>query len=92
MAGYKVIDSSFVHLSILAGGEVNFFYSLDDNDVGLDDNMFYGLTAALTAGLHAEIFSILTAEVRYHYGLLPILKTRDESKLSGWTFAVGAKF
>ena len=92
MAGYKIIDSSFVNLSLLAGGEVNFFYSLDENDVGLDDNMFKGLTVALSTGLHAEFFSILTAEVRYHYGLLPILNTRDDSKLSGWTLAVGAKF
>jgi len=92
MAGYKIIDSSVVNLSILAGGEVNFFYSLDDNDVGLDNDMFYGLTAALTGGLHAEFFSIVTAEVRYHLGLLPILKTRDDSILSGWTLAIGAKF
>lgn len=92
MAGYKFIETSTINMSALAGAEVNFFYSLDENDVGLDDNMFYGLTAALSAGLHAEFFSILTAEVRYHYGLLPILKTRDDSKLSGWTLAVGAKF
>lgn len=92
MAGYKVIDSSFVNLSILAGGEINFFYSLDENDVGLDDNDFYGLSGALSAGLHAEFFSILTTEIRYHYGLFPILKTRDDSKLSGWTIAIGAKF
>ena len=92
MCGYTLIDSSSVNLSVLAGAEVNFFYSLDDNDAGLDDDLFYGVTTALTSALHAEFFSVLTAEVSYHFALQPILKTRDDSLLRGWTLALGAKF
>ena len=92
LCGYSIVDSSSINLSALAGVEANFFYSLDDNDVGLEDDMYYGMTAALSAGLRADFFSWLTAEISYHYGFLPTLKTRDDSKLRGWTIAAGVKF
>lgn len=91
-AGYKLTKDSFVNLSALAGGEVVFFYDVDENDLGLVSNSFYGISTNLTAILHAEIFSFFTVEVKYHYGLLPVLRTRDDSKLSGWTLAMGVKF
>lgn len=91
-AGYTFLTNDVVHLSILGGGEVVFFYDVDDNTLGFDDNDFYGVSTNLTAMLHAELFSFLTAEVRYHYGLLPVLKNRDDSKLCGWTLGAGVRF
>ena len=91
-AGYKLTKDAFVNFSVLGGGEVVFFYDVDDNDLGLVSNSFYGVSTNLTAMLHAEIFSFLTAEVKYHYGLQPVLKMRDDSKMSGWTLAMGVMF
>jgi len=91
-AGYKLTRDAIVNLSVLAGGEVVFFYDVDDNDLGFDDNEFFGVSTNLTAVAHAEIFSILTTEVKYHYGLQPILKSRDDSKLRGRTLAMGVRF
>jgi hypothetical protein len=91
-AGYKLTKDAFVNLSVLGGGEVVFFYDVDDNDLGFENSNFYGVSTNLTAMLHAEVFSFLTAEVKYHYGLLPVLRTRDDSKLRGWTLAMGVKF
>jgi len=90
--GYKVFAASSIELAILGGGEVSFFYDIDENDLGLEDNMFYGVSTNLTGSVHATIFSLLTAEVKYHYALQPIIKIRDDSKLRGWTLAVGLKF
>lgn len=91
-AGYTFLKNDVVHLSILGGGEVVFFYDVDDNMLGFDNKDFYGVSTNLTAILHSELFSFLTAEVRYHYGLLPLLKNRDDSKLSGWTLGAGVRF
>jgi hypothetical protein len=91
-AGYKLTKDGIVNLSILGGGEVAFFYDVDDNDLGFDDSGFIGVSTNLTAMFHAELFSFLTTEVKYHYGLQPTLKNRDESKLRGWTLALGVKF
>lgn len=91
-AGYTLFQSKEIKLSMLGGGEAVFYYDVDDNSLGFDENDFYGVSTNLTAMLHAELFSLLTAEVRYHYGLLPVLKTRDDSKMRGWTLALGVKF
>lgn len=91
-AGYKVFGDSTFQISAVAGVDLNFFYALDENDLGLDDEMFYGVTTALTGSLFFEFFSFLSAEVKYHYGLHSILKTRDDAKLRGWTLAVGVRF
>jgi hypothetical protein len=90
--GYKVLEIPSIELAILGGAEVNFFYDIDDNDLALEDNMFYGVSTNLTGSLHVTFFSILTTEVKYHYALQPILKIRDDSKLRGWTLAAGLKF
>jgi hypothetical protein len=89
--GYKVMDLPILETSILGGAEAQFFYDLDDNDIGLDDDQLYGVSMALTAILHMEWFTFLTAEIRYHHGLLPLIKTRDESKIRGVTLALGVK-
>ncbi len=91
-AGYKVTKDAFVNLSVLGGGEVVFFYDVDDNALGFDDNGYIGVSTNLTAMLHAEIFSILTTEIKYHYGLQPTLMSRGDSKLRGWTLALGVRF
>ena len=91
-AGYKLTKDAIVNLSAVGGGEVVFFYDVDDNNLGFDDNGFIGVSTNLTAMLHAELFSFLTAEVKYHYGLQPTLKNRDDSKLRGWTLAMGVRF
>jgi len=90
--GYKFLDFANWNMSALAGGEINFFYDLDPNDVGLDDDMFYGVWTDLTGVLHTEFASFITADVKYHYGLQPIINIRDDSKLSGWTLALGLRF
>lgn len=90
--GYKFLDQPMWMISAFAGPEVNFFYDLDGNDVGLDDDQFYGVWTSLTASLHLEFSSLVTAEVKYHYALQPILKIRDQSKFRGWTFAFGVDF
>jgi len=90
--GYKFLDIANLNISAMGGGEITFFYNLDGNDVGLDDDMFYGVWTGLTGVLQVEIFSVVTAEVKYHYALQPIIKIRDDSKLRGWTLALGIKF
>jgi hypothetical protein len=90
--GYKFLDGRDWNLSAMGGGEISFFYDLDANDVGLDDDMFYGVWTGLTGVLQVEVISLITAEVKYHYGLQPIIKIRDDSKLRGWTLALGVKF
>jgi hypothetical protein len=90
--GYRFLDQPIWKISAFGGPEVNFFYDLDSNDVGLDDDQFYGVWSSLTAVLHTEISSLVTAEVKYHYALQPIIKIRDESKFRGWTLAVGVTF
>jgi hypothetical protein len=85
------MDLPILETSILGGAEAQFFYDLDDNDIGLDDDQLYGVSMALTAILHMEWFTFLTAEIRYHHGLLPLIKTRDESKIRGVTLALGVK-
>lgn len=90
--GYTILEKSFLDVSLLAGGEINFFYNLDDNNVGLDDDMLYGVSTGLTGMVHLTFFSILTAEIKYHHALQPIIKIRDDSKLRGMTLAVGVRF
>jgi len=91
-AGYTVTSDSSFQLSVLAGAAVNIFYDLDQNDLGLNAEDFYGVTTSLTAGLCAEFLSFLTAEIKYQFALQPILKPRDDSKLRGWTLALGVRF
>jgi hypothetical protein len=90
--GYQFLDYKHWNMAALGGGEINFFYDLDANDVGLDDDQFYGIWTGLTAILQSEIASRLTAEIKYHYAIQPILKTRPQSKLRGWTLAMGIRF
>ena len=90
--GYEVLDEPDVNIALLGGVEINFFYDLDDNDVGLEDDMLYGVYTSLVGRLYAELFSVVTAEINYHYALQPIIKIRDDSRLRGWTIAIGAKF
>lgn len=92
IVGYKLTCDAFVNLSVLGGGEVVFFYDADDNNLGFDDNSFIGVSTNLTGMLHAQLFSFLTAEVKYHYGLQPTLKSRDDSMMRGWTMALGVRF
>ncbi|HUR31991.1 MAG TPA: hypothetical protein VMZ69_11215 [Saprospiraceae bacterium] len=90
--GLQVIDMPVIDAFVTAGGESTFFYSLDKNDIALDDDMMHGVFASLTGGAQVELFSLLTVDVKYHYALHPILKSRPESKLRGWTLAAGIKF
>jgi len=90
--GYRFLDQPIWRASVFGGPEINFFYDLDGNDVGLDDDQFYGVWTSLTATFHTEISSLITAEVKYHYAFQPILKIRDESKFRGWTLALGVNF
>lgn len=89
--GYKVTDESVAGISVLAGPEVQFFYDINQNAAGLDDDMMHGVSTSLTAALHAEMFSFLTLELRYHHGLQRLIKFRDESKLRGVSIALGVK-
>ncbi len=90
--GYKVFDLAVVDISGLAGGEVFFFYSLESNDIGLDDDQLHGVYTALTGVVHTSVFSFLTAEIKYRHAFHPIFKERPESKLRGWSLEVGVKF
>ena len=90
--GYRFLDQPIWKISAFAGPEVSFFYDLDANDVGLDDDQFHGVWTSLTTTVHTEISSLVTAEVKYHYALQPIIKIRDDSKFRGWTLAVGVAF
>jgi hypothetical protein len=90
--GFKFIDVGVLNLSLLAGAEVSFFFDIDDNDIELDDDQMHGVWTAWTAMLHGELFEFVTAEVKYHDALHPIIKERPDSKLTGVTLAVGFKF
>lgn len=90
--GLQAIDLPMIDAFIMGGGEVSFFYSLDSNDIGLDDDKLHGVFASLTGVAQVELFSILTVDLKYHHALHPILKERPESKLRGWTLAAGIKF
>jgi hypothetical protein len=90
--GYEFLDLKALNFSLLTGPEVTFFYNIDDNDIGLDDDMLHGVSAGWTAALLSELLTFGTLEVKYHYAFHPIIKIRDESKLRGWTLAAGFKF
>lgn len=90
--GFQVIDFPGIGAYLTGGGEVTFFYSLDSNDIALDDDKLHGVQAGLTGGLQVELISLLTLDLKYHYAFHPVIKTRPESKLRGWTIAAGIKF
>lgn len=90
--GIQLLDLPGIGAYVLAGGETTFFHSLDSNDIGLDDDELKGVFASLTAGAQVELLSILTLDIKYHYALHPILKSRPDSKLRGFTLAAGVKF
>lgn len=87
--GYKLTDESLVDVTLMAGPEVQFFYQVDPNDAGLDDDMMYGVSTSFSAGIHSEWFSIFTLECRYHHGLQPLIRTRGDSKLRGISLGLG---
>jgi hypothetical protein len=90
--GYKILEASSWDISVLAGAEVTFFYTVDDNDTGLDDDMLHGVSTGWTGMLHTEVFAFITAEMKYHHAWQPIIKERGGSRLRGVTFAAGIKF
>ena len=90
--GYRSIDLKALDVSGMVGGEVFFFYNLEDNDIGLDDDQLHGVYVALTGIIHVAVFSFLTTEVKYHYALHPIIKERPQSKLRGCSLEVGVRF
>jgi len=90
--GLQVIDLPVIDAYVMAGGESTFFYSLDANDINLDDDQLHGVFASLTGVAQVELFSIMTLDIKYHYALHPIIKERPDSKLRGWTLAAGIKF
>lgn len=91
-AGYKFIDVGVWNVSLMAGGEVSFFFDIDENDIELDDDQMHGVWTAWTAILHTELLDFVTAELKYHHAFHPIIKQRSESKLQGMTLAMGVKF
>jgi len=90
--GFKAIDLKVLDLTGMAGGEVFFFYNLEANEIGLDDDQLHGVYAALTGVAHASVFNYITAEIKYRYALHPLIKDRPESKLRGIALEVGVKF
>lgn len=90
--GMKVIEIPAFSFSLMAGGEANFYYNLDANDLELDDDRLHGVFASLTGVAQVEVISFLTLDLKYHHALHPIIKARPESKLRGWTLALGVKF
>jgi hypothetical protein len=90
--GYKIFDLAVVDFSALGGGEVFFYYDLDHNDLGLVDDDMYGVNTTITGMLHATVLNFITADIKYRYGLLPIIRGRPESKMQGWTINLGIMF
>lgn len=90
--GFQVLELPALNAFVMAGGESTFFYGLDKNDIGLDDDMLHGVFASLTGAVQFEVFSLVTLDLKYHYALHPVYKSRSESKLRGWTLAAGVKF
>jgi len=90
--GYKVLDLKAVDISGLTGGETFFYYDLESNDIGLDNDQLHGVFLTATGAVHIAFFSFLTTEIRYRYAFHPIIKERPESKLRGWSIEAGIKF
>ena len=91
--GYKIFDLAVVDLSAQGGGEVFFYYDLDQkNDLGLVDDQMYGVSATITGMIHTTLFNFITADIKYRYGLLPIIRERPDSKMQGWTIDFGIMF
>ena len=90
--GFQVLDLPGIDAYLMAGGESTFFYSLDSNDIHLDDDKLHGVFASLTGVAQVELFSLLTLDFKYHHAFHPIIKERPESKLRGITIAAGIKF
>lgn len=91
-AGLTLLDLPGIDALIMAGGEVTFFHSLDDNDIALDDDRMKGVFAGITGTAQLELFSLVTLDVKYHHGLQPIFKEQQDSTMSGWSFHAGIRF
>lgn len=91
-AGYKVADSTAIEVTALAGAEAQLFYNADANSLGLEDDDFYGVSAAMRFGLRACFFKRFTSDVHYHLGILPTLRQREMSNWRGWSISLGYIF
>jgi len=87
-----LLDLTILDLSIRAGGQGNFFYSLDSNDIGLDDDKMYGVFTSLIGAAQVELLTFLTLDLKYNHALQPSIKSRPGSKLRGWELSAGVKF
>lgn len=90
--GLQLLDLPGLSAFVMAGGEATFFHSLDANDIGMDDDKLHGVFASATGAAQLEIVSLFTVDLKYHHAFHPIIKARPESKLRGWTLALGVKF
>ena len=90
--GLQLLDLPGLSAFVMAGGEATFFHSLDANDIGMDDDKLHGVFASATGSAQLEIVSLFTVDLKYHHAFHPIIKARPESKLRGWTLALGVKF
>jgi hypothetical protein len=87
--GYQVWRPKMVQWTLLAGGEALFFYDISANSVGLDDDSLKGVSTALALGLQLAWFDLITTEIRFRFGLQPLVKNRDESVINGLTLGIG---
>lgn len=90
--GYEALNLKTFDVSVFAGAEAFFFYSLDSNDIGLGVDEMYGVAPALTSAIQVELFSLVTFDVKYHHALNELMRKRRESLLSGFSFELGIIF
>lgn len=90
--GYHFRATPVLSFSAYGGGNFNFFLRVDDNDSGLTNDRFRGIHVNAHVGAQILIVNHITLDFLYEHGFMPIYKTRDESKISGFTLSAGFVF
>jgi hypothetical protein len=90
--GYHFRQTPVISFSAYGGGSANFFLRVDENDSGLTNDRFKGIHLNAHIGAQILIVNHITVDFLYEHGFMPIYKTRDESKISGFTLSLGFVF
>lgn len=90
--GYRFDVVPLLDLSLYAGASVSFFVSVDDNDLGLIADRFRGVHPGWHFGAQVLALNHITIDMKYEHAMTELIKTREESKIRGFSMTVGFIF